>query len=268
MSQRLSRTRTIIRWTDGTRADEEDDIAAEYPLTIRLDGEEFATIVCSPDALNDMVVGFLASEGVIRRAADIRTMRIDEPSGFAYVELVNPNVEMKTDHSKRFIGSCCGKSRQFYLKSDVRTARTIVGGPSITVERCFELMELLQASSTDFRFTGGVHNAAFGEPDASQPAALAAVRSDIGRHNALDKLYGHALRTGTSARPYAIVFSGRLSSEVVLKTAKLGCAILLSKSAPTDLALSLAEELGITCVGFIRQSRLNVYTHTHRIIEC
>ncbi|MFD0673891.1 formate dehydrogenase accessory sulfurtransferase FdhD [Cohnella sp. GCM10027633] len=265
MDGRMSRARTTIRWANGARADTEDEIAEEFPLTIRLDGEEFATIVCSPCDLDDLVVGFLASEGIIRQAAEIRVMNVDVPSGFAYVELVNPRVASKHDHSKRFIGSCCGKSRQFYLKSDARTARTIVEGPSIAVERCFELMGLLQASSTDFRLTGGVHNAAFGDPSEERPASLAAARADIGRHNALDKLYGHTLRNRQSARPYAIAFSGRLSSEVVLKAAKIGCAILLSKSAPTDLALNLADDLGITCVGFIRQNGLNVYTHPYRV---
>ena len=92
------------------------------------------------------------------------------------------------------------------------------------------------------------------------------VRADIGRHNALDKLFGHCLRRGLSTKRRIIAFSGRLSSEVVLKAAKIGCPILLSKSAPTDLALRLADDLGITCVGFIRADSLNVYTHPQRIV--
>lgn len=254
----------IIRWREDGPDEAEDEIATEYPLTVRLDGEEFATMVCSPTDLEDLVVGFLASEGVIRTMSDIRDFTVDAARGFTYVELQRPQSSAKNDHSKRFIGSCCGKSRQFYFQNDARTARTITGGPSISVDCCFQLMRQLQDRSADFRNTGGVHNAAFGE--VANGGTLAAVRTDIGRHNALDKLNGYAIRNGLPTREYVIAFSGRLSSEVVLKAAKIGCAVLLSKSAPTDLALKLADDLGITCVGFIRNGTLNVYTHSRRII--
>ncbi len=238
----------------------EDDIAAEFPLTVRLDGEEFATLVCSPSDLTDLVVGFLASEGIIRTIDDIRALSIDETSGFAYVDLHRPQSTAKQLHSKRMIGSCCGKSRQFYFHNDARTAKTVIGGKPIAAERCFELMRRMQTSSAEFLLTGGLHNAALCTED-----DLFEVRSDIGRHNTLDKLYGHCLRNRIPTKPCVIVFSGRLSSEVVLKTAKIGCPILLSKSAPTDLALRLAEDLGITCVGFIRAESMNIYTHRERI---
>ncbi|MFC5531610.1 formate dehydrogenase accessory sulfurtransferase FdhD [Cohnella yongneupensis] len=239
----------------------EDDIAAEFPLTIRLDGEEFATLVCSPSHLTDLVIGFLASEGIIRSAEEIKHLSIDEDGGFAYVDLHRPQSTAKEFHSKRIIGSCCGKSRQFYFHNDARTAKTLAGGNVISAERCFELMKRMQASSVDFHLTGGFHNAALCTED-----GLMEIRTDIGRHNALDKLFGYCLRQRIPTKPCVITFSGRLSSEVVLKAAKIGCPILLSKSAPTDLALRLAEDLGITCVGFIRADSMNVYTHRERII--
>ena len=90
-------------------------------------------------------------------------------------------------------------------------------------------------------------------------------RTDIGRHNALDKLFGYCLQHKVPLGDKIIAFSGRISSEVLLKASKIGVGILLSKSAPTDLALSLAEDLGITAVGFIRGNSLNVYTHPHRV---
>src|SRR5262245_43973769 len=93
----------------------DDEIAAEFPVTIRLDGEEFATLVCSPDHLTDLVIGFLASEGIVRSIEEIKQLSIDENSGFAYVDLHRPQSTAKELHSKRLIGSCCGKSRQFYF---------------------------------------------------------------------------------------------------------------------------------------------------------
>jgi FdhD protein len=247
---------------DGERPSEVDEeIACEFPLTLQVDGEEFATIVCTPSDLQDLSIGFLASEGVILTADDVESLTIDEDRGFAYIRLVRPQSTGKTNYAKRFIGSCCGKSRQFYFQNDVRTARTVTSRHRITAQQCVELMRMLHERSDDFRQTGGLHNAAL--CTASQPVA---VRSDIGRHNALDKLFGYCLQGRIPASDKIIAFSGRLSSEVVLKTAKIGSGILLSKSAPTDLALRLAEDLGITCAGFIRGSAMNVYTHAQRIV--
>ena len=91
-------------------------------------------------------------------------------------------------------------------------------------------------------------------------------RMDIGRHNALDKIYGYCLKNNLSIQDKIVVFSGRISSEILLKVAKIGCEIVLSKCAPTELALQLAEQLGITTIGFIRNRSLNVYTYADRIM--
>ncbi|MBW5447476.1 formate dehydrogenase accessory sulfurtransferase FdhD [Cohnella sp. CFH 77786] len=261
MERPPSSTWPTIKVTGSEAYDKEDEIAAEYPLTIRLDGEEFATLVCSPGDLTDLVIGFLASEGVIRSTEELKALSLDEERGFAYVDLHRPQSTGKNYYSRRWIGSCCGKSRQFYYHNDARTAKTIVGGTPVTAADCFEYMRLLQQSSAAFHQTGGVHNAAL-----CRESGLALVRSDIGRHNALDKLFGHCIRHRMHAKDYAIAFSGRLSSEVVLKAAKIGSPVLLSKSAPTDLALRLADDLGITCAGFIRDGTMNIYTHPSRIL--
>lgn len=239
----------------------DDPIAAELALTVKLDGEEFATIVCSPSHLRELVFGFLASEGIIRVPGQVEKLTIDEERGYAYLKLTGLPSISRDKMAKRWIGSCCGKSRQFYFHNDMLTARTIMTRYTMRAEQCMKLMELLQASSIDFHRSGGVHNAALADGD-----KLLSVMTDIGRHNALDKLYGYCMLQGVKPEGKAIVFSGRLSSEVVLKAAKMGCGILLSKSAPTDLALRLAEDLGITCAGFIRMGGMTVYTHPERII--
>ncbi|MDD9270643.1 formate dehydrogenase accessory sulfurtransferase FdhD [Paenibacillus sp. GCM10023248] len=249
---------------DGTRiVPQEDTIAVEAPLTIKLDGEEFATLVHTPTETVDLVTGFLASEGLIRFVDQIESLKLDEERGFADVKLRHLHQLSREMVSKRFIGSCCGKSRQFYFHNDARTAKTVRSQLQLTVRQCFHLMNLMQEQSLDFQATGGLHNAALCTAD-----ELLLSRSDIGRHNALDKIFGNMLRQRIPARDKAIAFSGRISSEVALKAAKIGAGILLSKSAPTDLALKLAEDLGITVVGFIRRDQLAVYTHPQRISEC
>ncbi|MGQ7884230.1 formate dehydrogenase accessory sulfurtransferase FdhD [Paenibacillus sp. WC2504] len=261
----LSSTTTwnIYRYNGTEILPQEDTIATETPLTIKVDGEEFATLVYTPTDSVDLVTGFLASEGLIRFVDQIESLTLEEERGFAYVKLRHLHQLSKQMVSKRFIGSCCGKSRQFYFHNDARTAKTVSTKLQITIQQCFHLMSLMQEQSADFRATGGLHNAALCTAD-----ELLLSRSDIGRHNALDKIYGHSLRQRIPVRDKVIAFSGRVSSEVVLKVAKIGVGILLSKSAPTDLALRLAQDLGITVVGFIRRDQLTVYTHPQRIAEC
>lgn len=260
MLKEITTSQNIVRYNGQSFIEEEDDIAVESALTIMLDGEEFATMVCTPSELEELVVGFLASEGVIRAYKDIKSLHIDEEIGFAYVDLVTKfNVE-KNFHSKRFIGSCCGKGRQFYFQNDVKTAKTIMTKFTITPKQCNSLMKQMQDGSAYFQQTGGVHNAALCSSD-----GIVISRTDIGRHNALDKLFGYCLIHLIPLKDKIIAFSGRISSEVLLKAAKIGVGIILSKSAPTNLAIDLADELGITAVGFIRGKGFNVYTHQDRI---
>ncbi len=255
--------RKILSYRNGELKEKEDIIVTEFPLTIMLNGVEFATMVCTPTDIEEMVVGFLGSEGVILNyQKDIQSISIDESKGFAYVETtrkVTPSVESQT---KRFIGSCCGKSRQsFYFQNDVKTAKTATTTQTITYHQCIELMQSLQSTSEIFKETGGVHNAALCTQD-----KLILSRTDIGRHNALDKLYGNCLMHKIMVRDKILIFSGRISSEILLKASKIGVGILLSKSAPTELALQAAEELNISTAGFIRGNRVNVYTHPERFV--
>ncbi|MGV3487920.1 MAG: formate dehydrogenase accessory sulfurtransferase FdhD [Tuberibacillus sp.] len=238
----------------------EDCIASEVPLTIFVNGQEAATLVCSPTHVKELVIGFLASEGFIRTIDDCLDLTFNDSQGYAYVTLkgdVERTIEMG---NRRFIGSCCGKSRQFYLQSDAYTARTVYSQTKITPEQCLNLMEQLRAQSTVFQETGGVHNAAYCHPD-----KLICLRTDIGRHNALDKLFGYLLENKINPKLGVLAFSGRISSEIILKAAKMGIGILLSKSAPTDMALQLADDLNITAIGFIRNGSMNIYTHQERV---
>jgi FdhD protein len=123
-------------------------------------------------------------------------------------------------------------------------------------------MKALQNSSTVFKETGGVQNAALCSED-----EMLIARTDIGRHNALDKILCFCIQNRVAIQDKIIAFSGRISSEVLLKAAKIGVGVILSKSAPTDLAINLAHDLNITAVGFIRGNSFNVYSHPERITE-
>lgn len=250
----------ITRFVDGEFNEVEDTIAEEFPLTIYLNDVEFATLVCSPDDLEELVIGFLASEGALRSFKEIESMNIDERGGFCHVKVSRELPENFGDFSKRVLGSCCGKSRQFYFQADVETSKFSLSDTKVTPAQCISLMKEMQNASTIFKDTGGIHNASIASPDGT-----IIHKGDIGRHNALDKLYGHCLQNNISIKDKIIVFSGRISSEVLTKASKIGVGIVLSKSAPTDLAIKLAHDLNITAVGFIRGSSFNIYSHPWRI---
>lgn len=260
MEHQISYRNNIFKFENGIFREQLDEIVTEFPFTIILNGEEFATMVCTPTHLDELVIGFLASEGVIRSKNEIVRLQIDDSKGFAYVDLDVKVTTSQQFYSKRFIGSCCGKSRQFYFHNDARTARTSTSKMTIKPDQCIALMKALQNSSTVFKNTGGVHNAAL----CSESEMLIA-RTDIGRHNALDKIFGYCIQNRVPVQDKIIAFSGRISSEVLLKAAKIGVGVILSKSAPTDLAIKLAHDLNITAVGFIRGNSFNVYSHPERI---
>lgn len=252
----------IRRFEAGTFQEIESSVATEYPLTIYVNGQELVTIVCTPEYLEDLVVGFLTSEGIIRGPGDIDSVDIIEATGHAKVSANFVNKFNAKYRGKRYITSCCGKSREnFYFQSDASLVNVKQNGSlQLTTNTIFRLMEKFEQNSATFHQTGGVHNAAL-----CSSAEIIYSRMDIGRHNALDKIYGRALQDGTATENKAIIFSGRISSEILVKTAKLGCGIILSRSAPTELAINMAEELNITTVGFIRGDRLNVYSGFERI---
>jgi FdhD protein len=254
--------RKIIRYSDGSLNETEDLVVTEFPVTVKINGQEFVTMVCTPEYIEDMVIGYLASEGIMRKYEDIKEIWVREKEGYVYVKIDNLNPYYQNFQNKRYITSCCGMSRQgFVFVNDALTAKKMKEiRVKISPDDCIRLMNKLQSSATIFQNTGGVHNAALCDVNGFMLS-----RMDIGRHNALDKIYGYCLKNNISIGNKVIVFSGRISSEILLKVAKIGCEVVLSKSAPTELALELAEELGITTVGFIRNNSFNIYTCPERI---
>jgi FdhD protein len=256
--------RTVLKFKNGQLESVEDKIVTEFPVTVKINEEEFVTMVCSPQYIEDMVIGYLASEGVIREYKDIKNIWVQEKEGYVHVTIDKLNPYFQNLQNKRYITSCCGASRQgFVFINDALTAKKMNDiSVELSIKDCFQLMNNLQQSAATFQETGGVHNAAICDKNGFMLS-----RMDIGRHNALDKLYGYCLKHHISIRDKVVVFSGRISSEILLKVAKIGCEVVLSKSAPTELALNLAEELGITTVGFIRNNSLNIYTCPERILK-
>ena len=255
--------RNVLRYSNGKLQQKEDNVAIEHPVTIIINDKEFMTIVCTPEYIEDMVIGFLASERVIGKYNEIKEIRVQKELGYVHIKTDKLYPFYQKLQSKRYITSCCGMSRQgFVFANDALTVKRMTETHvTLTANECFTLMAEMEKSAETFQQTGGVHNAALCDRN-----GIVLTRMDIGRHNALDKIYGYCLKNNISVEDKVIVFSGRISSEILLKVAKIGCEVVLSKSAPTELALQLAEDLGITTVGFIRDGSFNLYTHPERII--
>ncbi|WP_436854740.1 formate dehydrogenase accessory sulfurtransferase FdhD [Staphylococcus caeli] len=250
----------IIRYENGKLIEKKDHYVTEFPLTIMVNGEEFATVICSPNHLEELTLGFLASEGAILKREDLKSIQIDDSKGFAHVELTKSLGERFEYSTKRMIASCCGKSREFYFQNDAAIAKTSMSKIVLNPTQVLNMMTRLQSASAVFKQTGGLHNAAISDGD-----TFFEHRQDIGRHNALDKLYGYCIERHIPVRNKVLIFSGRISSEILIKAAKIGVGVILSKSAPTTLAITLAQDLNITAIGFIRDGNFNIYSHPERI---
>ncbi|WP_067625483.1 formate dehydrogenase accessory sulfurtransferase FdhD [Alicyclobacillus acidiphilus] len=251
----------VVCYRDGQWDTRDDVIATEYALTIFVNDNELATIVCTPTHMEELVYGFLASEGIIRSADAVESLEISRFMGTARVRTHKAIQFNQAFYNKRYIASCCGKGRQsFYFHNDAVTAKHVDDDVQMDPEQIFQVMDAMDQEAELFQETGGVHMAAL-----CRAGEVLLARTDIGRHNALDKIYGHCLQHGIPLAGTAIAFSGRISSEVLLKVAKIGVGIVVARSAPTALAIDMADELGITAIGFVRGRSFNVYSHAWRV---
>ena len=247
----------ITRIAEASAEKVEDEVAREAALTIFLYDAELVTMLCSPAEEKYLAVGFLAAEGLIEIADDITSLIIDETRGIARVTTKSGGESERI--WKRFISSGCGRGATFYSAADV-TSSPVESAIRIDPFQVYRLMRAFQDRSEVFKNTGGVHAAALASGD-----EIELFSEDIGRHNAVDKVFGRCLIDGITTKDKMLLVTGRISSEILLKVARRGIPALISKSAPTDSGVKLAEQLGITLIGFVRGHRMNVYAHAERV---
>ena len=247
----------ILRITEQERIEMEDAVVREFPLTIILNNQELVTLLCSPTKLKYLALGFLASEGLIKTKEEVNNILLDDRRGVVRVETKRATDITGDLIFKRFITS--SKGATFHSAVDTTQAK-VESEAGVSAPLVFALMKEFQLRSEVFKNTGGVHSAALSDSE-----SLLIFSEDIGRHNAIDKIFGECLWEGISTEGSVIVTSGRVSSEILFKVAKRGIPIIISKSAPTDLAVQTASDLGVTLIGFVRGKRMNVYTNGWRV---
>jgi len=237
----------------------EDVIVREFPLTVMLNDTELVTLLCSPADFKYLALGFLVSEGLLKSKQDVKRVTVDERKGVVRVETAADLSAEGEAVFKRLITPGCGRGASFYSAADTGLEK-VESKLTVTAAQVFELMKQFQHRSLVFRTTGGVHSAAL-----CDNTNILVFNEDIGRHNAIDKIFGQCLDRGLPVDERIILTSGRISSEIVVKVARRKVPVLVSKSAPTTVGVKLADELGITLVGFVRGARMNVYAHDERV---
>lgn len=238
----------------------QDIVVKEVPVTLFLNNEEFVTLVCSPDHMEELAVGFLCSEGILREKTDLKNLTIRPDDGLIWVETLH-STGNEEKFLKRYITTCCGRGRaSFYFINDAKGTVPVKSSLQLESSTILNLCSDFEKRAHLFHETGGAHGAAL-----CSKTGIQLFYEDIGRHNAVDKIFGRCFLDEKPLSDKLLVFSGRVSSEILIKIARMEIPILVSRSAPTDLALQMAGELGITVAGFARGERMNIYTHPHRI---
>lgn len=245
---------------DGLR----DDVAVEEPLEIRVDGRPLAVTMRTPGHDDELALGFLVGEGLIGTAREAGPPA-DMPANT--VEVRGPLLREPSMRSFYTSSSCgvCGKGalEQVRVHAPGRDLGLAGGAARVRVKR--DLLAALpdRLAQPEFGRTGGMHATGL----FSAAGELLCVREDVGRHNAMDKVVGWALRRGLlPLEEFLVCVSGRLSFELVQKAALAGCPVLVAVGAPTSLAVSLAAEVGMTLCGFARAGRVNVYAGSSRVV--
>jgi FdhD protein len=251
----------ILRFTEQGRNETEDIVTKETPVTIILNDRELVTLLCSPANLEYLAIGFLFSEGLLKSKDEIKNIIADERRGVVRVE-TEKNKEFTGELLfKPLIASSGGRGASFYSASDIQDKAKVESQIAVAPDEVFALVNEFQHRSRVFKATGGVHSAALCDTE-----GILVFSEDIGRHNAIDKVFGECILTDIPTDDCMIITSGRVSSDILLKVAKRKIPILISKSAPTDLGVRLADDLGITLIGFVRGKRMNVYTNRWRVV--
>ncbi|HDY88396.1 MAG TPA: formate dehydrogenase accessory sulfurtransferase FdhD [bacterium] len=250
----------ILRINPEKKENIKDVVTDEVILTFYLNEKELLTLLCSPDKLKELCAGFLFSSGLINSLNDMENIFINRKNMTAHITLKDKDI-MPDVLFKRVYTSGCGRGMLFTNMLDLARQKIVTGNTTIQSGKIIELMKAFNKKSIEYKKTGCIHGAALSDGE-----SILVMSEDIGRHNAIDKVIGEALYKNLNMEKLLLITSGRISSEVMVKVEKMGSAIIVSRGAPTDLAIRLADKWNVTIVGFARGRRMNVYTAKERIV--
>ena len=250
----------VLRISSKGATKERDLVARESPVTIFLNDIDLVTLLCSPKDIEHLAVGFLFTEGFIKGKEDIKSILVDEKDGVVWVDTVGGMKPRENILAKRVITTGCGRGWSFIDSASLKKVLKKAGDLKIQSGQVALLMKEFQNKSLVYKRTGGVHSAGL-----ANTHEIVAFGEDIGRHNAIDKVLGECILQSIKIKGLVLMTSGRVTSDLLIKAARARIPIIVSRSAPTDIAVGLARDLGITLIGFARGSRMNVYSNEWRI---
>lgn len=242
----------IQRYQDGKIKTESRTVVEECPVTLNINGLDLVTLVASPHQLNFLIIGFLYLQGFISRIEDIETLGVCSEQGVARVRLV-PEIPKGL---RPTVTTGCGGGISYNLSLPAQA----ISSMSYSCDGLIELLKQMHEKALKYAEHGGIHSAAIGTKD-----GLLLDCEDIGRHNTVDRLAGEALFRGLDLRETMLITSGRISSEMVIKAARLGVGLLASRSTPSDQAVKLCQQAGIVLVGYLRGGRFEIFTYPERL---
>lgn len=233
----------------------EGGVIDEQLLSIYVNGQSLATMMCSPLQLEALAVGFMYNEGVIESAAEIGLLQLNLPNSVADVILKHD--EVKLPRRMILTTGCGGGMTGQVLSSNFPALESEYTTSTATIKR---LMRELQGAAKLYNAVRGVHTAVLGDE-----AGLLISAEDVGRHNAVDKVAGQALLDGIVTQDRILLTSGRISSEMLGKARRMGIPIVASRTAPTSITVEMAQAWNICVIGYVRQGGMRVYTHGWRL---
>ena len=258
-SPSLIREKLLNVYKNGSMNEVIDLVVIEKHLHLKVNEMDVADLVCSPQAYRELAIGYLLSENILNDYQDLRELDCDEQQQIVSVVTDKPWVRRK-DAAFRQVNSCAGRGQQGLQTNTEGIEPINVENVFFSPEQIFAMVAEMENRGGNFHLTGGTHSAALG-----CQGKLLVSYEDIGRHNAVDKVFGYAFLNRIPLDDKCLILSGRIASEILLKAARRHIPLVISRSAATGLAVGLAEELGITIVGFTRGDRFNVYCHKERI---
>lgn len=255
----------VARWRNGVAEHYCDDIAEEVPVALEYNGISYAVMLASPCHLADFALGFSLSEGILASSAELYDCEVDATSSGIRLTMDIASsrfAEIKQRRRNMAGRTGCGLCGTESLDQAIRVSPPVTSTATLTAVQLQEGFAQMARLQTLQMRTGATHAAAWLNAD----HCVEAVREDVGRHNALDKLIGAMARQRTLFATGTALITSRASYEMVHKAAMLGIGILAAVSAPTALAVRLAHTSGITLIGFVRADQYVVYTHAHRLL--
>ncbi len=244
----------------------EDAVAVEVPCAFVVNGRPFAVMLASPSDLEDLALGFCRTEGIVSDAREFQGVEVvAETRGFSiYVSVPKARADAVAHRERAVAGRTgCGLCGERMLEDAVRAAPPVAGGGPFRISALQASVAAVEAAQALNRLTGAVHAAAWIDPS----GAVQTIREDVGRHNALDKLIGALLKAKVDPSSGFAFVTSRASYEMVHKAATFGAPMLVAVSAPTALAVEMAQAAHVTLVGFARPGRHSVYTCAQRLID-